>query len=209
MEVTNIYLARHGQTEYNRRNQLQGRGIDASLNDTGRRQARAIAEHLKGVSLDRIFCSSLKRSRETAKLVAQMHDLELESYSDLDEMNFGELEGRPIAEIEKELEELQRKWKSGETGYALQGGESPSAVLERAASRIELLMAEHKNSNLLFVLHGRLIRILVAHWLEYGLSEMHRVPHTNGALYHIRWNGELFEPIYLNQTEHLVNGTAE
>lgn len=201
--MTNIYLARHGETEYNRCNQIQGRGIDASLNETGLRQAKAIASHLQNVDVHRVFSSSLKRSRETAEIVAQTFGLEVESHADLDEMNFGVLEGRPIAEIEHELEALHQNWKSGKVDHASEDGESPSLVLKRAGSKIESIIKEHPDSNLLFVLHGRLLRILLSHWLQYGLAEMHRVPHTNGGLYHIRWDGERFDPIYLNKTEHL------
>ncbi len=207
MALTNIYLARHGQTEYNRCNQIQGRGIDASLNETGRKQAEAIAAYLSDVDLHRIISSSLKRSRETAEFIAHKQGKEFESYPDLDEMNFGILEGQPISEIEADLEELHMKWKSGNITYATQGGESPATVLERAANRIDLIInGTGQGTNMLFVLHGRLIRILVSHWLQYGLSEMHRVPHANGALYHIQWDGQLFKPIYLNHTKHLKNG---
>ncbi|NIT57563.1 MAG: histidine phosphatase family protein, partial [Aliifodinibius sp.] len=89
MGVTNIYLARHGETEYNRCDQIQGRGIDASLNDTGIRQARAIAHHLQDASIHQIISSSLKRSRQTAETVAKIHRLNVLSYRDLDEMDFG------------------------------------------------------------------------------------------------------------------------
>jgi len=206
MGLTNVYLARHGQTEYNRLNQIQGRGIDVSLNENGRQQARAIARHLKDTQLHCIYSSSLKRSQETAKEIAQLHGVMLQSHADLDEMDFGILEGRPIPEIETELEELHNKWKSGNTSFALQKGESPEIVLDRAAGKVDQIIEEKQGSNLLFVLHGRLIRILVSHWLQYGLSQMHRVPHTNGAVYHLQWNGQLFEPIYLNYTDHLTNG---
>lgn len=203
MEFTNIHLARHGETEYNRCNQIQGRGIDVSLNDTGRRQAKAIAGHLRDINVHRVFSSSLKRSRETAGIVANSFGLEVEPHADLDEMNFGVLEGRPISEIKSELQALHNKWKSGQVDYASKKGESPSGVLERAGRKIESIIREHQNMNLLFVLHGRLLRILLSHWLQYGLSDMHRVPHANGALYHIRWDGKQFEPVYLNRTEHL------
>lgn len=182
---------------------MQGRGIDASLNETGRRQAKAIANYLKDVKLKRIFSSSLKRSRETAELVALQHNLQLESHADLDEMDFGVLEGCPVSEIECELEELHNTWKSGNVNFACEGGESPKSVLTRAANCIDQIIKEHQHENLLFVLHGRLIRILVSHWLGYGLAGMHRVPHANGALYHLQKNGAGFEPIFLNHTDHL------
>lgn len=206
MSLTNIYLARHGETEYNRCNQIQGRGIDVSLNDTGLYQAKAIADHLREVELKKIFSSSLKRSIETAEIIAREFGLNVEKYEDLDEMNFGILEGRPITEIETELEALHQNWKSGNVDYASQEGESPSTVLKRAGNRARAILREHKSANLLFVLHGRLLRILLSDWLQYGLTEMHKVPHSNGALYHIQWDGQMFEPMYLNKTEHLKNG---
>jgi probable phosphoglycerate mutase len=203
LALTNIYLARHGETEYNRCDKIQGRGIDASLNDTGFQQARAIARYLQEVPLHGIFSSSLKRSKETAAVIAETFNLQVESYKDLDEMNFGVFEGRHASEIKSGLEDLHKKWKSGYVDYACENGESPRAVLRRVRKRTETIIADQPNSNLLFVLHGRLLRILLSHWLQFGLSDMHRVPHSNGALYHVRWDGESFEPVYLNKTEHL------
>lgn len=205
MALTSIYLARHGETEYNRCNQLQGRGIDASLNEKGIQQARSIARHLQEseIAIDRIYSSSLKRSKETADIVARVFDLGVTSHEDLDEINFGVFEGCYSSEIESELEALHQKWRSGNVDYACEDGESPRAVLRRAGNRIENIISNQPNANLLFVLHGRLLRILLSHWLQYGLHNMHQVPHTNGALYHIRWDGESYEPVYLNKTEHL------
>lgn len=203
MGISNIYLARHGQTEYNRCNQIQGRGIDISLNNTGRRQARAIANHLNGIGLSVILSSSLKRSYETAQIIAEKRKLTVQSYHELDEMDFGELEGKPIADIKSELEQLQENWRSGNLQFKSPQGESPQTVYDRAARCAKAIINKQHDTNLLFVLHGRLIRILVSGWLNYGLTEMHRVPHTNGALYHLQWDGNAFESVYLNNTDHL------
>jgi len=209
MSVMNVYLARHGETEFNRNNQIQGRGIDASLNETGIRQAHAIADYLKAQRINRIFSSSLQRSQQTAKVIASYFDLGVEPHRDLDEMNFGVLEGRPISEISEDLELLHNTWKSGNIDFASEEGESPNAVLQRAHNRINQINREQQHSNLLFVLHGRLIRILLSHWLKYGLSAMHRVPHSNGALYQLKWDGQTFEPVFIHKTDHLKNVEVE
>ena len=47
MKYTRLFLVRHGETEYNKKGMMQGRGIDASLNDTGHLQARLIADNLE------------------------------------------------------------------------------------------------------------------------------------------------------------------
>lgn len=204
--MTNIFLARHGETEYNRRNQMQGRGIDAPLNTMGRRQANALAEHFQEQDLQHIFSSSLKRSRQTAEFVGSICSLDVQAYPELDEMNFGVLEGRVITEIEPELRELQQNWQSGNVEFALDKAESPKMVLDRASTCAEKIIRRREKSTMLFVLHGRLIRILLSHWLDLGLSSMHRIGHSNGALYHLQWNGQRFESVFLNNTDHLKRG---
>jgi probable phosphoglycerate mutase len=205
--MTNLYLARHGETDYNRRSQMQGRGIDAPLNETGRNQARAIADHAKSLNLHHIYSSSLKRSSQTAAYVGQGCGLEVRSYSDLDEMDFGEYEGQKASEIKTELSTLHTTWKSGDVTFAAAGGESPQGVLDRAGTKAEQIIEDHHTANLLFVLHGRLIRILLSHWLGLGLSAMHQIDHSNGALYHLEWDGQQFKTVYLHNTDHLQNGT--
>lgn len=204
MSVTNLYLARHGETEYNRCNQIQGRGIDASLNDTGIQQAEAIARHLQDVTIQQIVSSSLKRSRQTAELIAKQQRLDVVSYRDLDEMDFGILEGKPISEIESELKHLHERWRSGDINFSLAQGESPAAVFKRANDKARMILEENKQQNMLFVLHGRLLRILLSEWLGHGLHNMHKIPHSNGALYHLQWTDFRFKSLYVNKTDHLT-----
>lgn len=204
LTMTNVFIARHGETEYNRLQRIQGRGINEPLNERGRRQARCVAVGLGNIAIDRIFSSSLKRSVETAEIIGNRLELPVRSFSELDEMDFGVIEGRFIEEVKPHLDRLHTHWRSGNTAIAAERGESPEGVLRRVLSRMELLLEAHRGGTLLFVLHGRLIRILLAHWLQYGLSQMHRVEHQNCGLYHLRiGEDEHFEPVYLNRTDHL------
>ena len=203
MSVTDIYIARHGETEYNRQGKMQGRGIDIPLNHTGRLQARAISEALQDKSLDYIFSSSLMRSVETAEIIAWTLRMKYRSYPELDEMDFGRFEGKPSKEIEKDLDRVHQTWKNGDTDYVIEGGESPSMVLDRVMSRMNNILEGHAGSTILFILHGRLIRILLSNWLGYPLSDMHRIEHSNGALYHLKKNENSIEEVYLHKTDHL------
>lgn len=182
---------------------MQGRGIDIPLNKTGRLQARAISDALEDESIDYIFSSSLMRSMETAEIIAWTLRMKYESYPELDEMDFGSLEGKLSEEVQTELNRLHQTWKDGETDFAIEGGESPGMVLERVLSRINIILKEHEGSTILFILHGRLIRILLSEWMGYELSEMHRIEHRNGALYHFQLRDGTFNVEYLNKTDHL------
>jgi broad specificity phosphatase PhoE len=66
--VPRLYLARHGKTDWNRDRRLQG-SADIALNETGRRQAVGLARQLRGVHVDAVYSSELRRSRETATIV--------------------------------------------------------------------------------------------------------------------------------------------
>ncbi|MDX1638898.1 MAG: histidine phosphatase family protein [Balneolaceae bacterium] len=204
MSKTNLFIIRHGETEFNRLGKMQGRGIDEPLNETGRRQARATAQYLSSFGIDLVFSSSLKRSIETAEIIAEHHQVDLVSYKELDELDFGIYEGKHWDEIKEEVLRVQERWQNGEVHFALDGGESPSQALDRVQHRMTSIIEEHQYKNLLVILHGRLIRILLAYWLGYGLSRMHEIEHSNGSLNHLRWNGKAFEIVTLNKTDHLA-----
>lgn len=68
-----LYLVRHGETVANAGGRLQG-WMDAELNDKGRTQARETAAYYKNIHLDAVYCSTLKRARETAEILLRPMD---------------------------------------------------------------------------------------------------------------------------------------
>ena len=201
--ITNLFIIRHGETEYNRLGRMQGRGIDEPLNETGRQQARHTARYLEKLGIDLAVSSSLKRSMQTAQIVADIHQVPLLSYKELDELDFGVYEGKYSEKVAKELDPLKERWQNGEVHLSIDGGESPVQALERVNTRMRSIIREHAGKSLLVVLHGRLIRILLSYWLGYGLERMQEIKHRNGSLNHLRWNGKAFEIVCLNKTDHL------
>jgi len=192
--VKHILLVRHGQTEYNRLNRVQGRGINAPLNETGLWQARQVAEALVEFNPEVVYSSSLIRAQQTAEQI--VHRLNLDAsrfpiaHRDLDEMDFGHLEGALVDEKISELQDLVNSWKLGNSTHAASGGESPEQVYERASYKIHSILhaEEHLNhSTFVFVLHGRLLRVLLSKWLGYGLQGMHEIPHHNAGLNYVKW----------------------
>lgn len=203
MAETNLFIVRHGETDLNRDGILQGRGIDASLNTTGRRQAVQVSEYLESTNIDQIITSSLKRSKQTADPIVDFHQIEGRSYPELDEMHFGELEGEPVTDVKDSLNEIHAIWSRGDVDYSIPGGESPQAVFKRADGAVQSILKQSEGESLVMILHGRLIRILLSVWLGHGLKNMHLIHHQNGAINHLKFLNGIFSGHKLNYTEHL------
>lgn len=202
MNKTRLYIIRHGETEFNKKGMMQGRGIDAPLNSTGKKQAERVAEVLRNEIVDQLVVSSMIRSIQTAQPLAKHLSMPIQSYDDLDEMNFGDLEGKRSKDIADELNHIHNEWASGNINFKIPGGESPAEVFERANGKIESLLGTG-GETVVLILHGRLMRILLAKWLGYGIENMHKIAHNNGSINHIEKNGSSFKAVYLNKIDHI------
>ncbi len=200
-----LFFIRHGETDNNKAGIIQGRSIDASINEVGRMQAEAIREALRSYDIHRVVASGLKRTHETIKPLATERNLKVEKYSELDEINFGVLEGQSFHEIQGDVMKVHEQWKSGNVHYAPSNGESPHEVFDRANSKVIEVLQNTENENIVFMIHGRLTRILLSEWLGLGLKNMHKIEHQNGAINHLRWKEGVFETVQLNMTDHLAD----
>ncbi|MEZ0164179.1 histidine phosphatase family protein [Kineococcus sp. LSe6-4] len=147
-------LVRHGETDWNRDGRLQGR-TDVPLNDTGREQARALAEQLADplgdVRWAAVTSSPLSRARETAQIIADRLGLDLlPAHDDLVERHFGEAEGGTLAE-------LTARYPQGERP----GQEPWEDLVARGSAALRRLRAEHGDTPLVVVAHGTFLRATV------------------------------------------------
>ena len=179
---TTLYLVRHGETEHNRRNIIQGGGVDSELNAAGRAQAEALAQRLRSVSFDALYASTLQRARQTADILARPHEpLTRTHLHDLSEMDWGVFEGEPPSEERDALmKALKSKWRDGAYDRAVEGGESIRDVQERAQRAIRHILTREVGRTVLVVTHGRYLRVLLATILDdYGLKHMQELGHSN------------------------------
>ena len=189
-----IFIVRHGQTDYNLRNVVQGSGIDADLNLTGEKQAEAFFEANKHITFDRVFYSGLKRTKQT---VSRFLDLGLpsEGLPDLNEVSWGKYEGVPMDHQENEYYlNMIRLWREGDLDHAIDGGESPNMAGARLRKGIERVLAQ-EGETILVCMHGRAIRILLCILLNYDLRYMDLFQHQNLCSYRLtqlgNWNFRL------------------
>jgi broad specificity phosphatase PhoE len=150
-----LYILRHGQTDYNLNHKIQGRGINAPLNDTGRWQASRVAEVLREKPLERLYSSGMDRAIQTAEAIEEVKGLQNSPFTELDEMDFGRLEGLDYNDDQVELQWMLQEWSKGNGEARATGGESAIEVFERANTKFqELLATAGPDESLAFVLHG-------------------------------------------------------
>jgi uncharacterized phosphatase len=149
---------RHGQTNWNRDERLQG-ASDIPLNDVGREQAAQAVGVLSatGTTWDAIVSSPLSRARETAEIIAAGLGIELgPTYDDLIERNYGDGEGATAADI-------AQKWPD----HNYPGLESLESVVARATRALGLIADTYGDKNVIIVCHGTLIRYTLSEFAGY------------------------------------------
>lgn len=203
MSETRLIIARHGETDFNKKGLLQGRGIDAPLNEFGRAQARSLANYLLNYQPAGLVVSSLQRTWQTAEPYRERVQIELTKNKNLDEMDFGDYEGKAQTEVADDLQKIHQSWQKGDVQLSVPGGESPEEVFNRANGAVKKLVEMYKGKTVVCILHGRLIRILLSQWLGLGLKNMHKIKHQNCAVNQLSFQNNEFKSIYLNKISHL------
>ncbi len=196
-------MIRHGQTDYNLQGIVQGSGVDASLNNTGRGQARSFYHAYRDIPFDRVYTSKLKRSQESVEgFVAD--GLTTEAMVALNEISWGSKEGQRITPEEDEYYHwMLKQWQLGQTHIPIEGGESPDAVGKRQRAFIDLVKSRPEDKNVLVCMHGRAMRILLCQLMNYPLKAMDMFEHENLCLYLLHNSGSSITVDLHNNTDHL------
>ena len=176
--MTDLYLVRHGETDWNRQRRIQGL-TDIPLNETGRAQARATGMLLSRRPWDGIFSSPLGRAAETASIIAAEVGLGAPTLVDaLVERNYGQAEGLDWLEIERRYPR----------GTVVPGRETREQVAERVVPALIALAAERPGQRLVIVSHGGAIRAVLSEvdpGVEHGMitnGSIHSFHYEDGSL---------------------------
>jgi 2,3-bisphosphoglycerate-dependent phosphoglycerate mutase len=158
-EVTRLLAVRHGETAWNVDARLQGQ-LDVGLNDTGRAQARRLAEALADEGLEAIVSSDLSRARDTAQAVAERLGLPLATDAGLRERHFGSFQGHTYAEVEQRWPEASARWKRREPDFGAPGGETLQAFYDRVVQAVDRIARAQAGRHVLIVAHGGVLDCL-------------------------------------------------
>jgi broad specificity phosphatase PhoE len=156
-----IHLARHGQTAYNAEGRFQGH-LPVPLDETGRKQAAALADAAARVTLRSLWCSPLLRARQTAAIVGRRVRLVPRDDARFAETDTGDWTGRSFAEIRAEDPDGFRRFEASDPTFRYPGGESFAEQSDRVHDALRDLRARADELPALIVCHRGVIRLALA-----------------------------------------------
>jgi len=198
-----FYLIRHGESEWNAENRLCGRS-DVPLSETGRRQAKSLAERLKPIPFEAFYSSPLERALETARLISASVALPPVPDPRLVELDYGQWEGKTLAEIRENDPKTFRAWDANPAQVAPPGGESGLEAQQRIVSFLDFLAAKHPQGHVLVTSHKTVCRLAICYALGMPPSEYRRrLILDNAAMSIIQSRTYGWQLIAFNDTSHL------
>jgi len=157
--TTRLILIRHGETEWNVEGRYQGQA-DPPLNQRGLAQAHQLAQKLRGVGLDVLYSSPLRRALQTAQILAEALDVPLHTEPRLMEIHQGEWQTLLYTEIAARYPELFDRWQTEPWTVTLPGGENIAQVQERVYAAVDEILSRHEGQCIGMVAHRLPITLL-------------------------------------------------
>lgn len=175
-----LYVARHGETEWNVEKRMQGR-LDSELTAKGKREALLLGERLKGTDFQQIFSSPSRRTLESAELVRAGRDIPLTTDERLLEIHLGAWQGKTEAELKELFPSQFHSYWNQPGSYENQEGERFIDVKKRVSEFLEDLERQFPSGNVLLITHGVVIKALYLICRDVPVEEIWNPPFIHGT----------------------------
>ena len=160
---TIFYIVRHGETEWNVANIIQGHG-DSPLTERGVLQAKGVAEELKNISFDKCFSSDLLRAKRTAEIITLEKNLAIETSQLLREQYFGKHEGTDRKQFYEQFTTWEQLSEKERHTYKVSDDvESNEEAVGRLLTFLREVAVGYPGRKILLVCHGAIMRYLLIH----------------------------------------------
>jgi broad specificity phosphatase PhoE len=207
---TRILLVRHGETEWNRTWRFQGRS-DLPLNETGTRQAQALAVALREKSIQAIYSSPLIRALETARIIGAFHkETPILQEEDLIEMDLGGFDGMDARQWAKLHPDIRKIWMETPARVKMPGGEGLPQVQARAVRALKrITQAQAHRSTLLICSHNFVILTVLCYAMKIPLDRFREVKQETASLSILYMDGDHLSVQVVNDRSHLKGEEEE
>lgn len=202
--MVRVFLIRHGETEWSLGDSRYCGVTDLDLIDAGLRQAELLAERLKDEPLAAIYGSDLKRSRQTAEIIASRHpEIVVEQVSGFRELHYGQWEGFTRQEAEAWDPSYWKAWQKDPSRISTPGGESFEQLLERVVTAFEWVTNRHRGQSIAIVGHKATNRALLCHLLDTPVGHYKRIRQEVAAINILDVDKGRVVVVGINDTCHL------
>ena len=200
--ATRVFALRHGQTEWNASQRIQGH-TDVPLDDTGRWQAARLAQALAGERIAAIYSSDLQRAHATALALGAATGVVVMTDPLLRERAFGRFEGATFIEIEQRWPDDALRWRRREPDFAPGGGEPLAAFHARSVGAVARLAALHPGQAIAVVAHGGVLDCLYRAALHIALEAPRTWQLGNASINRLLYTAEGCTVVGWNDAAHL------
>ncbi|QIQ22199.1 histidine phosphatase family protein [Zophobihabitans entericus] len=218
MKNINLYFIRHGETEWNLKNWMQGIQ-DSPLTDKGISGAKITGRSLSNIPFLKAYSSDLTRAVHTRDYIVEQltNSPDVDIHKGLREMDFGIWEGVSIDELHQDKEFHHYMNVPASYNHSLVQGEGFMDVLTRTQQALDEIVASvsAQDSNILIVTHGTLLRLLLCvinggDWHKHRTQEYFPKPfNTSISLVNYQKSPEqekgTYSLVYYNDVSHLSN----
>jgi broad specificity phosphatase PhoE len=164
--TTRLLLVRHGATTLSAEDRFAG-STDIPLSEEGRHQGASLAARLRDDPIRAVYCSPMRRTLETASIVADSHGLAPVTRPGLREIDHGHWEGLTRHEVESRFGDEYARWEEDPFTVAPSGGECGLDVMARALPVIRAIVEGHHGEQVLVVSHKATIRLVISSLLGF------------------------------------------
>ena len=186
MRKTEIFLIRHGETEWNLQKRMQGH-CNSDLSALGKVQIEALGQWMKNIPFDNIYSSDTLRAKLTAQAITRFSGHKIKIDQRLREKNLGVFEGLTSVEAREKHPEIFRLFKTEGSKYIIDEGESTQQLLDRALEILDEILLKHADERVLLVTHGGFVRVLMKHTLGLSLDSPTRFFIKNTSIFSLVW----------------------
>jgi broad specificity phosphatase PhoE len=203
--VEQLYVVRHGRTEWNEARRMQGQR-DSPLSNAGRGHARQHGALLRREGAERLIVSPLGRTRQTAAIAGATLHVPVEFDARLMERHFGDWEGLRVEEVERQFPDVWTEWRRDPYNFRPPGGENLPDMLRRVTPLLESLR-ELPETKVALVSHGGIARAILTHFLELSPAQAIDVAQPNDLVYRLDFSTTKVECCFFREGDGPTPGT--
>ncbi|HEY4414963.1 MAG TPA: histidine phosphatase family protein [Verrucomicrobiae bacterium] len=197
--ATRLLLIRHGEVEISYQRKFGGI-IDMNLSPNGKRQAKVLADYLRGKTIDSIYASPMKRVQQTLAPTLKMKRQRQTIFPELREIDFGRWTGLGWLEVQEQFGFQSHEWLHQIHRHGVPDGESGKVFRARVEPRLRQIIKTHPGENIAIFCHGGVIRMILAILLKLPLPKTNQFDIEYASITQVALHPHMAEVELLNFT---------